>query len=243
MNQMRDKNASFTINVLNGQSATLLIPKSPPGKSQYTKLYLKLNLDRSAFYDLIDRYAPKIGLYIILCVARSTLSVIILITKTYPRIIKAKRRHKIVNTYSANNKRLGQNKNLMPNSKYQEYNSDDQINSSVIEPEVISNINITKEIEPISIKRIEYTFLDEVDSITEINKTKNTKLQVKSASAKRVKRMSVSDDHNEVKKDTKSQVKLVSVKRVKRISVSDDNTELVTHNEIEKHILPHNIFS
>ncbi|CAG8730355.1 558_t:CDS:2, partial [Funneliformis caledonium] len=48
-----------------------------------------------------------------------------------------------------------------------------------------------------------------------------------SASAKRVKRMSVSDDHNEVETDTKS------------ISVSDDHTKLVTHNEVEKHILPH----
>ncbi|CAG8642390.1 5873_t:CDS:2, partial [Funneliformis caledonium] len=162
-----------------------------------------------------------------------------------------------------NNKRLGQNKNLMPNSEYQEYNSDDQTNSSVTEPEAISNINITKkslftffeiliidfsdtlsfanvkyfitkinktkdtksQVEPVSIKKIEYTSLDEVDSITEINKTKNIKL------------MSVFDDHNEVEKDTKSQVKPVSAKRVKRISVSDDHTELVAHNEVEKHIL------
>ena len=42
----KDKNASSTINVSNSQSATSLIPKPPPGKSQYTKLYLKLNLDR-----------------------------------------------------------------------------------------------------------------------------------------------------------------------------------------------------
>jgi len=174
----------------------------------------------------------------------------------------------------ANDNRPGQNKNLIPNSEYRGYNSDDQTNSSVIEPEAVSNANIAKKSLFIFFKILiinfndnssltnvkysiteinktkntklqvesEYTSLDEVDSITEINKTKDTKSQVESVSAKRVKRISISDDHtahNEVEKDTNSHVEPVSAKRVKRLSVSDNHTELVAHNEVEKHILPH----
>ncbi|CAG8758884.1 15736_t:CDS:2, partial [Funneliformis caledonium] len=173
----------------------------------------------SAFYDFIDCYASSnveyknivknvkiniihknpyfsecIGDWALYYLIRHKINII-------PSIIVPTQRYKIINTYSANNKRLEQNKNLMPNSEYQEYNSDDQTNSSVIESEAVSNINIIKkkinktkdiksQVKPVSIKRIEYTSLDEVDSITEINKTKNIKSQVESASAKRVKRMS-----------------------------------------------------
>ncbi|CAG8773965.1 8256_t:CDS:1, partial [Funneliformis caledonium] len=43
---------------------------------------------------------------------------------------------------------------------------------------------------------------------------------------------------NKQNKNTKSQVESASAKRVKRMSVSDDHTELMAHNEVEKHILP-----
>ena len=42
----KDDDADPTIDVLNGQLATSPIPRPSPGKGQYTKLYVKLNLDR-----------------------------------------------------------------------------------------------------------------------------------------------------------------------------------------------------
>jgi len=196
------------------------------------------------------------------------------------------RRHKNINTSLVDDKGPGRSKNLILNSEYQGYNSDDQRNSFVTESETVSNtdiiynakrslfmffktliidfvkysplaniiysiteINKTKNIElqvkPVPSKRIESISPDEVDPITEINKTKNIESQIKLIPSKRIESIFLDEVDTTTKinrpnrtNDMKLQVKPVSAKRVKRISVSDDQTELVAHNEVGKHNLP-----